>query len=319
MLSWMITCLGGGVGAGKFLKGMSSEIVRRNCGKLSVIVNSADDIKLFGLHISPDIDTVIYWLAGIADKKKGWGIKGDTFNFIDAAGSLGKENWFRIGDRDLATHIIRTEMMEGGEPLSGAVREIARRFGVAEKAAIIPMTDCGVQTWVHTDSGEMHFQEYYVRRKMQPAVSGITFKGIDSATPAPGVAGAIESARAIVLCPSNPVISIGPILEVPGVRECLRKSKAVVAAVSPLVGGKPLKGPADRLMKAMGLEVSSFQIAKMYSDFLNLMVIDRNDRAEAKKIESLGIETLVTDTIISSPQRAEGLARELVEKMDFSC
>lgn len=302
------------MGAGKFLKGLSLEA--GGSERLSVIVNSADDINLFGLHISPDIDTIIYWLSGVVDKKKGWGINGDTFNFMDAARSLKGEDWFGIGDRDLATHITRTEMMKSGLALSDATREIARRFGVADRAYIMPMTDCEVRTWVRTDLGKMHFQEYYVRRKMEPRVSGVSFRGIEAATPAPGVLEAINGADKIVLCPSNPVISIGPILEVAGVRDALRNSGAVVAAVSPLVGGKPLKGPADRLMKSLGLEVSSLQIARMYSDFLNLMVVDSSDHLEAEKIKSEGIETLVTHTVISNTQTARTLACAVLEKMD---
>ncbi len=314
----MTTCLGGGVGAGKFLKGLSSEIQKRRPGeKISVIVNTADDIKLFGLRISPDIDTIIYWLSGVVDKKKGWGIEGDSFNFINAVSALGEENWFNIGDRDLATHIARTGMMERGMTLSEITRELSRRLGAAKKADIMPMTDSDVETWIRTESGEMHFQEYYVRRRMEPAVTGVSFRGMESAAPAPAVIEAIESAETVVLCPSNPVISIGPILELPGVRDALRRSKALKAAVSPLIGGKPLKGPADRLMRALGLEVSSSQIAKMYSDFLDLMVIDRGDAREAEKISSLGIETLVTDTVISSAEKAGELARAMLEKTDI--
>jgi len=315
----MITCLGGGVGAGKFLKGLLYAVQNRNPAEnLSVIVNTGDDIKLFGLRISPDIDTIIYWLSGIADKKRGWGIKGDTFNFINAVSALGRENWFKIGDRDLATHITRTVMRERGATPSLITRELARRMGVPEKAEIMPMTDSDVETWVRTESGEMHFQEYYIRRQMKPAVAGISFRGMGSAVAAPGVLESIKSAGKIVLCPSNPVISIGPIREGPGVRDALRQSNGVVAAVSPLIGGKPLKGPADRLMKALGLEVSSFQIAKMYSDFLDLMVIDRSDISEAEKISSLGVETLVADTVISSAERSGKLALKTLEKMDAS-
>ncbi len=314
----MITCLGGGVGAGKFLKGLSLRMRNRDPSeKLSVIVNSADDIKLFGLHISPDIDTIIYWLCGIVDKKKGWGIKDDTFNFMDAVSTLGGEDWFRIGDRDLATHVARTMMTARGLTPSEAAREISRKLGAADKADIMPMTDCDVETWVRTRQGEMHFQQYYVQKRMEPEVYEINFRGMESATPAPGVLESIAEADTIVLCPSNPVISIGPILEVPGLRDALVQSKGTVAGVSPLIGGKPLKGPADRLMKALGLEVSSFQVAKMYSDFLNLMVIDNSDSAEAAQIESLGIETLVTNTLISSTERAGTLADEVLEKVDI--
>lgn len=314
----MITSLGGGVGAGKFLKGLSSAVSRRANPpeKLSVIVNSADDIRLFGLRISPDIDTIIYWLSGMVDKRKGWGIEGDSFNFIKSAGVLGKENWFNIGDRDLATHIVRTEMMEGGMPLSGATREIARLLGADENADIMPMTDERVETWLKTDEGEMHFQEYYIRRKMEPRVEEITFRGMETAQPAPGVIEAIRAADTVVFCPSNPVISTGPILEVPGVRDELSRSRAVRAAVSPLVGGRALKGPADCLMKHKGIEASSLGVAEMYSDFIDLMVIDHADAALEGKIAALGMETLVTDTVMSSAEKSDSLARAVLEKAD---
>ncbi|MCY4043315.1 MAG: 2-phospho-L-lactate transferase [Candidatus Dadabacteria bacterium] len=309
----MITSLGGGVGAGKFLKGLA---LAADGEKPSVIVNTADDIRLWGLNISPDIDTVIYWLCGLVDKKKGWGIRGDSFNFIGSLRALGEEAWFNIGDGDLAVHILRTRMLAEGKTLSGATREISRRLGADSKAAVFPMTDARVETWIDTGGGEMHFQEYYIRRRMKPRPLGVRFRGIETAAPAPGVAEAIRDAEKIIICPSNPVISVGPVLGVPGVREAVRKSRAPVAAISPIVGGRALKGPADRLMRAQGHEVSPLGVARMYADFLSLMVIDRTDASYAPLIENEGIAALVADTVISDARAAEALARRTLEKLD---
>lgn len=308
----MITSLGGGVGAGKFLKGLALAAGAR----VSAVVNTADDIRLWGLNISPDIDTVIYWLCGLVDKKKGWGVRGDSFNFAESLRALGEDIWFNIGDRDLAVHIMRTQLLAEGKTLSEATAHISRQLGADEKAAVFPMTDDRVETWIDTDEGEMHFQEYYIRRRMKPHAKGVRFRGIETAAPAPGVIEAVRDAEKIIICPSNPVISVGPILGVPGVREAVRESPATVAAVSPIVGGRALKGPADRLMRAMGHEVSPLGVARMYKDFLNLMVIDEADAAYAPAIEGLGIAALVTGTVISDARTAEALARRTLEKME---
>lgn len=309
----MITSLGGGVGAGKFLKGLA---LAAGGTRPSVIVNTADDIRLWGLNISPDIDTVIYWLCGLVDKKKGWGVRSDSFNFIESLRALGEEPWFNIGDADLAVHILRTRMLAEGKTLSEATREISRRLGADSKAAVFPMTDARVETWIDTRGGEMHFQEYYIRRRMRPRPLGVRFRGIEAAAPAPGVAEAIRDAEKIIICPSNPVISVGPVLGVPGVREAVREARAPVAAISPIVGGRALKGPADRLMRAQGHEVSPLGVARMYADFLSLMVIDRADASYVPLIESEGIAALATDTVISDVRTAETLARRTLEKLD---
>jgi len=305
----MITTLGGGVGAAKFLKGLS----RIPEGELfTTIVNTGDDIAISGLRISPDIDTIIYRLSGLVDKEKGWGIKEDTFHGLEALGRFGVETWFKLGDKDLATHIYRTYLRNRGFTPSEITNRVAKAFGI-NNIIIVPMTDDEVETWMVTDEGEMHIQEYLVKRGMKPKVKGISIKGIENARPAPGVIQAIEEARGVIVCPSNPIISIGPILQVKGIREALKRTQAKVIAISPLVGGAPLKGPADKLMRGLGLEVSSAQIARLYGDFLDEMVIDEKDAFEKEEIRSIGIKPVVTDTIMSSDEKAERLARRVLE------
>ncbi|MCH8030180.1 MAG: 2-phospho-L-lactate transferase [Candidatus Dadabacteria bacterium] len=304
----MITALGGGVGASKFLRGLREAIGDE---PLTVVVNTADDITLHGLRISPDIDTVIYWLSGVVDRKRGWGQEGDTFDFLSAFERFEVETWFKLGDLDLATHIYRTHLRQEGLPHTEITSRIARAFGI-KNTSILPMCDEDVETWIETEKGLMHFQEYFVRERMKPAVKGVRFKGVEKARPAPGVIEAIERSRVVIVCPSNPIISIGPILEVRGIRDALGRNKHKVAAVSPLVGGKPIKGPADRLMRGLGLEVSSTQIAKLYKDFLHTIVIDNDDAAQAEPISSLGIETVVADTIMTDDRKAEELAQKVL-------
>ena len=310
----MITALGGGVGAAKFLSGLARVLGDE---PLTVIVNTGDDIRIAGLRISPDIDTIIYWLSGVVDRERGWGLQGDTFNFLETVWRFGVQTWFRIGDRDLATHIHRTHLREQGLTPSQVTERIAKALGIVS-AKILPMTDEDVETWIVTDEGEMHFQEYLVKRKMIPQVKGVFVKGIENAEPAPGVVQAIEEARLVVICPSNPIISIGPILNVKGIRESLRRTQAKVIAISPLVAGIPLKGPADRLMRGLGLEVSSTQVAKLYGDFLDEMVIDEQDSFEGDAIRSMGLKTLVVDTVMSNDEKAEKLAANVLKLLDES-
>lgn len=308
----MITALGGGVGAAKFLKGLSRILE----GELfTTIVNTGDDIAISGLRISPDIDTIIYRLSGLVDKEKGWGIKEDTFHGLEALGRFGVETWFKLGDKDLATHIYRTYLRNRGFTPSEITNGVAKAFGI-NNIMIIPMTDDEVETQVMTDEGEMHIQEYLVKSGMKPKVKGISIKGIENARPAPGVIQAIEEASGIIVCPSNPIISIGPILQVRGVREALKRTRAKVIAISPLVGGAPLKGPADKLMMGLGLEVSSAQIARLYGDFLDEIVIDEKDAFEADTIRSIGIKPLVADTVMSNDEKAERLARRVLERFE---
>ncbi len=306
----MITALGGGVGAAKFLEGLCSVIGDE---QLNVIVNTGDDICLNGLNISPDIDTVIYRLSGVIDKNKGWGLDGDTFNSLNSLERFGLDTWFNIGDKDIATHIYRTYLRGKGHTPTEITSKISEAFNIPQNIKIIPMTDQDVETWIQTNEGEMHFQEYLVKRRMVPQVCRVTIRGINHASPAPGVIDSIMNARAVIVCPSNPIISIGPIVQVRGVRDALKKTQARIIAISPLVGGMPLKGPADRLMRGLGLEVSSAQIARLYSDFLDTMVIDVEDGHENQGIADLGLKTLVVDTVMSDSKKAATLASSVLE------
>jgi LPPG:FO 2-phospho-L-lactate transferase len=306
----MITALGGGVGAAKFLEGFSSVIESE---PLNVIVNTGDDICLNGLYISPDVDTIIYRLSGVIDKKKGWGLQGDTFNSLKALERFGLHTWFNIGDKDIATHIYRTHLRGKGFSATEIASKIAEAFELPDNVHIMPMTDRDVETWIQTSEGEMHFQEYLVKRRMKPEVCRVTIRNIDHASPSPGVIVSIEKARAIIICPSNPIISIGPILQVKGVREALKATQAKIIAISPLVGGVPLKGPADRLMKGLGLEVSSAQVARLYSDFIDTMVIDVEDAHENQAISDMGLKTLVVDTVMSDKKKSAILASSILE------
>jgi LPPG:FO 2-phospho-L-lactate transferase len=305
----MITALGGGVGAAKFLRGLSK--VKKE-ESLTVIVNTGDDISISGLRISPDIDIVIYWLSNIVDRKKGWGIVGDTFSCLEAMAKFGLQDWFSLGDRDIATHIFRTYLRGKGFKPSEITLRIAKALDVGD-IKILPMTDEDVETWILTDEGEMHFQEYLVKKQMNPTVKSVFIRGIEKAKPAPGVIEAIEESRLIIICPSNPIISIGPILKIIKIREALQRTKARIMAISPLVGGKPLKGPADRLMKGIGLEVSSTQVAKLYKDFIDGIVIDERDALEANAIRQLGIEPFVLDTIMNEDEKAEQVAKQVLK------
>ena len=308
----MITALGGGVGAAKFLEGLSHVIGGE---PLSVVVNTGDDIVLHGLRISPDVDTIMYRLSGMIDTGKGWGVRDDTFECLAALSRFGSETWFNIGDIDFATHIYRTRLRSEGYTPAEVTERIAKAFGIREGIRILPMTDQDVETWIMTDEGEMHFQEYFVKHKMKPEVLKVVFRNIEKAEPAPGVVQAISDSGLIILCPSNPIISIGPILNVKGIGEALRSSDGRVIAISPLIGGVPLKGPADKLMKGLGLEVSSAGVARLYRDFLDVMVIDKEDAGEAGRISEMGIKPVVLDTLMSDAEKASALASAVLSEI----
>lgn len=309
----MITALGGGVGASKFLKGLHSVVSGEN---LTAIINTGDDIGIYGYRVSPDIDTVIYRLSGQVDNKKGWGIKDDSFSCIESLKKLGFETWFQLGDRDIAVQIFKRDLFRRGYSLRQVTSKAAQAFGL-DPFTLLPMTEDAVETWIETDIGEMHFQEYYIKHRMNPKVLGINIKGIEKASPCEGVIEAIESSSLIFICPSNPIISIGPILKVKGVREALVRCDAQVIAISPLIGGKPVKGPADRLMKGLGLEVSSCEIANLYKDFLDLMVLDTSDKAEKNSISGLGIDSFVTGTLMSDDAKSEQISRNIIERVGY--
>jgi LPPG:FO 2-phospho-L-lactate transferase len=305
----LITALAGGVGAARFLSGLVRAVPEE---ELLVIVNTGDDIELYGLHISPDIDIVSYTLAGIVDEEKGWGIKGDTFHCLEMLGSYGCETWFNLGDRDLATHLYRSSLLKGGLSLSEATVEICRVLGL--KVRIVPMTDDKFETWVVTKSGSVHFQEYMVRRGAKDAVLDVKLEGAQTAKPAPGVVDSILRSELIIVCPSNPIVSIGTILSVKGVREALRQSEARRIAISPIVAGAPIKGPADKLMKGLGLEVSAYSVARLYRDFLDVFVLDFADEKERMRIEKLGVEVVTANTIMKTLEDKVELARTVVKQ-----
>ena len=296
------------MGAARFLTGLI-RIVKKD--ELSVIVNTGDDLELFGLHISPDLDIITYTLADIVDEEKGWGIRGDTFRCLEMLRKYGEDTWFCLGDRDLATHLYRTDRRKHGVPLSQITDEICDVLRL--KSKILPMSNDRFETRITTQEGSMHFEEYFVKRHYGDEVLGVEFVGIDSARPAPGVIDAILDAEVVVVCPSNPIVSIGTILSVAGVRDALKRTDARVVAVSPIVAGVPLKGPADKMMRALSLEVSAYGVAKIYSDFLDAMVIDFRDLSQKDRIEQLGLSVTVTNTVMKNLAAKISLAKSVLQ------
>jgi len=303
----VITVLAGGVGAARFLQGL---LAVHRPSDITIISNVGDDAEFFGLHVSPDIDIVLYHLAGLADEERGFGLRDDSFNVIDSISRFGYDTWFRLGDRDMATCITRSDLLHRGRTLSEATAEIASALLVP--ARIIPVTDDPLRTKIRTDEGVLDFQDYFVRRRTEGAVREVIFEGVDTARPAPGVLETIHKAETVILTPSNPVVSIGPILAVSGVREALRETPAKVIAVSPIVGGAAIKGPADRMLRDQGMASSAVTVAQLYLDFLDVMVIDDVDAALKVEIEGLGLEVRVTDTIMSSMEKKALLARTVL-------
>jgi LPPG:FO 2-phospho-L-lactate transferase len=302
-----VTALAGGVGASKLLLGLYEVM---DPSDLTIIVNTGDDIALHGLKISPDLDIVTYTLAGIVDPAKGWGFRGETFHALERLAAFGRVNWFNLGDRDLATHIHRTALLAEDKSLSGAAESIRLALGV--KSRILPMSDQPVPTFIDTDEGALHFQEYLVKRRAEPVVRGIRFDGVEKARPAPGVLQSIGVADRIVICPSNPLISIGPILAVPGVRDALRAYKKDVIAVCPIVGGKSLKGPSDKMLAQLGYRASAEAVAKLYADFTGTFVIDPLDKLQAQVIGRLGMRVEVIPTVMKTRAQKRKLARAIL-------
>ncbi len=303
-----ITCLAGGVGAARFLEGLVYVFPPE---QTIVIVNTADDLQYLGLHVSPDIDSVTYALAGIADDEKGWGIEEDTYNCLDQLGKYSAETWFRIGDRDFATHLLRTAFLQQGFTLSEVTEKMRSSLGV--KVTILPMTDDPVATKIKTPNGTLEFQEYFVKRRFQDKVEDVTYQGASNAVPAPGVLSAIEKTDLIVLCPSNPILSIGPILALPDIRKAVAKTRAKIVGISPIVGGKSIKGPLDRMMENLGLEVSPFGVAQLYKGLVRGYVIDEVDRSISPKIAEMGMKVLATRTIMDSREAKVRLAEDTLK------
>jgi LPPG:FO 2-phospho-L-lactate transferase len=305
-----VCALAGGVGGAKLASGLQNVLP---LGELSVVVNTADDFDLWGLHICPDLDTVMYTLAGISNPETGWGIVNESFETLNMLESYGEETWFKLGDRDLATHILRTSRMRSGETLTEVTAGLSGVLGV--NSTVLPMSDDPVSTVLETAEGRLEFQEYFVRRGQRDEVLAIELRGIRDAGPTERVLAAISGADAIVLCPSNPVVSVGPILALPGMAEALASSSAPKVAVSPIIGGRALKGPADRMLASLGHEVSATGVARMYAGLVDGMVVDRTDEGERAGIETLGMRVLVTQSVMRD---AEDRARLALETLEFS-
>jgi LPPG:FO 2-phospho-L-lactate transferase len=301
-----ITALAGGVGASKLLLGLYGVMDPQ---LLTIIVNTGDDIVLHGLKISPDLDIVTYTLAGVIDSAKGWGFRGETFHALKRLAVFGRANWFNLGDRDLATHVHRTAMLAEGKTLSQAADSIRTALGV--KSRILPMSDDPIPTIIDSNEGALHFQEYLVKRRAEPIVRGIRFVGVESARPAPGVLESIANADRILICPSNPLISIGPILGVPGVREQLQAHREKVFAVCPIVGGKSLKGPSDKMLAQLGHEPTALGVAKLYAPFTGTLVIDPADKSQSAAIVALGMKVAILPTVMKTLAQKRKLASAL--------
>lgn len=302
-----VTALAGGTGAAKLLRGLAACLAP---DALTVIGNTGDDTEVWGLHVSPDLDSVAYALAGLLDVARGWGLADETFHCRDAMARLGAPTWFNLGDRDLATHLARTAALRDGEPLSAVTARLVERLGVP--ARLLPMSDQPVRTFVSTPAGRLAFQEYFVRDRAQGDVVAVEYLGAEAARPAPGVTAAIVEADLVVVCPSNPVTSIGPILAVPGIAGALAAARAVVG-VSPIVGGEPVSGPAGRLMRARGLPVSPLGVAQAYAPWLRTLLIDARDADATPALAGAGVRAVVTDVMMTDRAREMALARSVLE------
>jgi LPPG:FO 2-phospho-L-lactate transferase len=303
----VIVALAGGTGAAKLLRGFTRV---GPADRLAIVGNTGDDLEWWGLHVSPDLDSVAYALGGLLDPVKGWGVRDDTFHCRDAMAALGRETWFSLGDRDLATHVVRTELLRAGATLTEVTATIVRALGVGSR--LYPMSDDRVRTRVRTPDGWLGFQEFFAREKAQPAVVEVAYEGAGRARPAPGVAEAIDRAAAVVVCCSNPVTSIGPILAIPGIVEALVSTAAPVVAVSPIIGGAPVSGPAGKLMTARGLPVSALGIAEGYAPWLDALVIDTRDATLAPELARRGVRAVVAETLMTDAAAEASLARAVL-------
>jgi LPPG:FO 2-phospho-L-lactate transferase len=306
----VIVALAGGIGAARFLSGLV-EVVPQS--QIAIIGNVGDDIDIHGLHVSPDLDIVLYTLAGVVDSNKGWGFRGDRFQCQELLQQYGQETWFSLGDKDLATHIYRTEQLRNGKSLSTVTQDLVRQFGLRIK--LLPVTDDPLQTHLITNRGRMHFEEYMVKRQTAPKVTRVIFQGARTATAAQHVIEYIQKAKGVIVSPSNPIVSIGPILAVPGIRSALLKTKAKVVGISPIINGKTVKGPADKMMRALGWEASALGVAKYYRDILDTLIIDRMDQDQAPDIERVGIKPIVTNTLMGKKPDKMRLARIVISEL----
>ncbi|MCY4583329.1 MAG: 2-phospho-L-lactate transferase [Chloroflexi bacterium] len=302
-----VLAISGGVGGAKLALGLSRLLGPE---ELTVVVNTGDDETFHGLHVSPDVDTVVYALAGLTNPDTGWGVAGDSFRTLDALGRLGGETWFRLGDLDLGMHLRRTELLASGCTLTEATRAICDALGV--RHPVVPMSDSPVRTIAQTERGEMAFQEYFVRHACEPRIAGVRFAGADNAAPSSAFHDALANADAVVFCPSNPLVSIGPVLAVPGVHGAIERFAGPRIAISPIVGGRALKGPAAKMMAELGEEVSNAGVARRYAGLIDVLVLDGSDAAEAPAVEALGIAAHVAPTVMTTDADKTALAREVL-------
>jgi LPPG:FO 2-phospho-L-lactate transferase len=300
-----VVALAGGVGGAKLAEGLAQSLLPAD---LTIIVNTGDDFEHFGLQICPDLDTVCYTLAGIANPATGWGRSDESWQALEALGELGGPTWFRLGDRDLGLHLERTRRLRSGRSLAQVTHHFCQVWGIGPR--ILPMSNDKVPTWVYTDEGELPFQEYFVHRQCHPRVTGFLFRGVEQANPTPGVIEALEETDLVVICPSNPWVSVGPILALPGVKQAIKTSGCPVVAVSPIIGGQAVKGPAAKMYLELGIEPSALSVARHYSDLLSGFVFDLVDAEQADAIRALGIQPISTHTIMDTAGDRRRLSAE---------
>jgi len=307
----MILALTGGTGGAKLIEGLAAQL---DADELTIVCNTADDTRVHGLYVSPDLDTIVYTMAGMIDPGKGWGVRGDTFAALNQLGRLGGETWFKLGDRDLALHIRRTQLISEGMKLSEVTDQLRRALGV--KAKILPMSDETVETCVNTPQGEISFQEFFVKEHWAREVTGIRFSGVEQSRPGPGVFEAMRRAEGVIICPSNPITSIGPILAVPGISSALAELDVPVVGVSPLIGTRAVSGPAHKLMKACGYVPSSLGVARYYEDLLDRLFIAAEDQNVASSIQDLSIAPVCTEIRMTSAEDKRRLAAEVLASLE---
>lgn len=306
----MITTFGGGVGAGKFLEGLYSQIKNED---LNIIVNTADDIDIYGVRVSPDVDSILYWLSGIVDKKRGWGIKGDSFNHLLTKNS--DDSWFNLGDKDLKENLKKMSFFKKGLSLEEVIDKQRKKLKII-KAKIYPMTNQKVETFIKTKKSKIHFQEYLIKYKMRPKIEGVTFRNIRKALPPKGIIKKIKNSKLIIFCPSNPIISVNPILSVPGVKDAVLASKAIKVAISPIVGRKAFKGPVLKFMKTKNLQASPYGIASFYKNIIDYMMLDDSDAKYIKKIESLKIAPILNNINMSNKTVSINMSKKILRLIE---
>jgi LPPG:FO 2-phospho-L-lactate transferase len=303
-----VVCLSGGVGGARFLRGLLDVVEPRD---VAIVGNVGDDVEVLGMHVSPDLDSILYALAGLSDEERGWGRSGETWNALESAADLGGEAWFRLGDRDLGLHLVRTQALRAGEPLSAVTTRLAARLGL--DAALLPATDDELRTWLATPAGTFPFQEWFVARAHRDEVDAVEYRGAAAARPAPGVLEAFAAADAIVVAPSNPYVSIGPILAVDAIRWALAGRRVPAVAVSPLVGGRAVKGPADRMLARLAGGTAPAHVAGCYAGLIDVLVLDEADADGAAAVAELGVRPIVTQTLMRDAEARRRLAEAVLD------